>query len=583
MSQTTTLEDPPAFQPVNVIELDSVTNSTITGVSVYSSRAEIKRLFKFNIATGQNQLNISGLPKVLDQDSLRVEGRGAATIHGVTISTIVAAPGPTSSDTLKELLDKKRCTENARERAKKSLTALETYLTSLKIEYLDASRLREVVGGYETAAEELDDRIAGLENVLAETNEAVSVEKAKLSGPMGNPKLNQKVSIGIFADFHGEINITLIYAVHGATWNAGYDIRVDMKTKDKPVTLTYKGGITQDTGEDWVDVPLTLETATPTFGLEVPTLIPWNISIYHQPQILERSFAAMSVRSSAPPGRGSGGRRGIPNQPVMQEIHLDVSSTGNVNATFQVPGLISIPSDGIIHNVTIAKLTLDAAMSWVCVPKKDTKTHLNAKIKNASPYTFLSGQASVYVDGSFISKSGVPLVSPEESFDCPLGVDPSIRVIYHPRSKKISQSGFYTKSTNYVFSQRITVSNTKTLPIENLKIIDQVPVSEDSDITVKLVSPALGVPGEGFGGGTVSGHSSSTGAGGEPKVLSPLKVVSGVNAQWHGADEGVEVEALGRDGKLNWVCAIPAQEKIGLVLQWEVTAPAKTAIAGLPI
>jgi hypothetical protein len=201
----------------------------------------------------------------------------------------------------------------------------------------------------------------------------------------------------------------------------------------------------------------------------------------------------------------------------------------------------------------------------------------------------LNGQSSIYVDGSFISKSEVPLVSPEESFDCPLGyvyftctysyvhsphlhlliptsVDPSIRVTYHPRSKKVSQSGFYTKTANHVFSQRITISNTKTHPIENLKIIDQAPVSEDSDITVNLVSPALKLPGEGV----------------EPKGFPPLKVAPGVVAQWHGADEeGVQVEALGRDGKLDWVCAVPAQEKIGLFLQWEVMAPVKTTIMGL--
>jgi Domain of unknown function (DUF4139) len=141
-------------------------------------------------------------------------------------------------------------------------------------------------------------------------------------------------------------------------------------------------------------------------------------------------------------------------------------------------------------------------------------------------------------------------------------IDPSIRVTYHPRSKKVSQSGLYAKTTHLVFSQRITISNTKTFPIENLKIIDQTPVSEDSDITVKLVSPALKLPGE--------------------VGISPLKVALGVIAQWHGADEVEgEVEALGRDGKLDWVCAVPAQEKIGLVLQWEVTAPVKTAIAGL--
>lgn len=64
-------------------------------------------------------------------------------------------------------------------------------------------------------------------------------------------------------------------------------------------------------------------------------------------------------------------------QPTFRHRGLDVSSKGNISATFQVPGLISIPSDGIIHNVTIAILNLNATMSWVCVPKKDTKTHLN--------------------------------------------------------------------------------------------------------------------------------------------------------------------------------------------------------------
>ena len=72
MSQATDVDDhPPPFQAVNVIELDSVSDSTITGVSVYSSRAEVTRLFKFNIKTGQNQVNISGLPIVLERDSLR--------------------------------------------------------------------------------------------------------------------------------------------------------------------------------------------------------------------------------------------------------------------------------------------------------------------------------------------------------------------------------------------------------------------------------------------------------------------------------------------------------------------------------
>ena len=62
--------------------------------------------------------------------------------------------------------------------------------------------------------------------------------------------------------------------------------------------------------------------------------------------------------------------------PQMAKRELVVSSKGNVTATFQVPGLISVPTDNESHNVTIAELKLDATMSWVAVPKKEAKVHL---------------------------------------------------------------------------------------------------------------------------------------------------------------------------------------------------------------
>ena len=69
-----THEVPPAFEPVHTLELVSVNDSKIIGVSVYSGRAEVTRLFSFSVHTGQNQVNISGLPNVLDQASFRCAG-----------------------------------------------------------------------------------------------------------------------------------------------------------------------------------------------------------------------------------------------------------------------------------------------------------------------------------------------------------------------------------------------------------------------------------------------------------------------------------------------------------------------------
>jgi hypothetical protein len=69
----------------------------------------------------------------------------------------------------------------------------------------------------------------------------------------------------------------------------------------------------------------------------------------------------------------------------MQFRGASVSSKGNFSATFRVPGLVSIPSDGEAHNFTIVQLSLKAEMSWVCVPKADTKAHINVGI----PYSVL--------------------------------------------------------------------------------------------------------------------------------------------------------------------------------------------------
>lgn len=124
----------------------------------------------------------------------------------------------------------------------------------------------------------------------------------------------------------------------------------------------------------WENVPITLETVTPTFGLQLPTLLVWKLS-----HVL-------------PPGdHGSGGarrhRRILPDEDDL-DFDMDhqstvVTSKGNVNATFRVPGTTTIPSDEEQHKVTIAELDLEATMSWVCIPKGDTRVHLKVN-QNAS-------------------------------------------------------------------------------------------------------------------------------------------------------------------------------------------------------
>ena len=133
--------------------------------------------------------------------------------------------------------------------------------------------------------------------------------------------------------------------------------------------------------------------------------------------------------------------------------------------------------------------------------------------------------------------------------------------------KMSSESGYYNKSRTQSFSQRISVQNTKTIAIEGLKITDHIPVSQDANISVNLISPALTLP-------TLK----LTGKATPPKV----RVSEGIIAQWNGSDDpNGDFSALGGNGRIDWLCAIPAFGTVNLLLQWEVTTTRKIAIYGL--
>lgn len=165
-----------------------------------------------------------------------------------------------------------------------------------------------------------------------------------------------------------------------------------MQAAEAPVILIYKAIVTQNTGEDWTDVPLTLECASPTFGLGLPSLNPWKLAVHNPqpPSSDDSAFIGFTYkRTSAPQASvASASRRARSTaMPAMAHQGAEVSSKGNFSATFRIPGDITIPSDGASHNFTIVQLKLEATMTWVSVPKQDVRTHL----KVIFPESFATG------------------------------------------------------------------------------------------------------------------------------------------------------------------------------------------------
>ncbi|KIM43920.1 hypothetical protein M413DRAFT_25436 [Hebeloma cylindrosporum] len=549
---------------VNTISLSSLQDSAITNVNLYATRAQITRVYKANVLTGQNKVTITSLPNVVDHESLRVESIGPAIIQGVTASKVDIQEREDTSPLLDELEDKKLKTENTLERCRKALKAIDTYVGKLDVEHLEISKLGEAMDVYDSTGEEWEDKIILVKKEIVSLNKKIKAEELRLEGKVGNKKLRTQVVVGLYAESAGEVEITVIYAVSHASWDAGYDIRVDMQDPTQLATVVYKASISQTTGEIWENAPITLETTNPTFGLDIPVLPVWNLSLENP------------ARTGTGLGRG-GAKRHRKILPDEDDLEYDehqvtqITSTGSVNATFRIPGRTTIPTDGEEHSVTIADLKLDAKVTWVCIPKTDTRGHLEANIKNSSDYTFLSGTSNVYVDRSFIAQSDVPNVGPQAMFHCPLGCNRPFNSCHlPPKDEDVVRIRFYNKSRTQSFSQRITVQNTKSIAIEGLKITDHIPVSQDENITVNLISPALVLP--------TTSALKLIGQGTPPKV----QVSEGIVAQWNGSDDpNGDLSALGRHGRIDWLCAIPAFGTVNLELQWEVISNRKAEIYGL--
>ena len=123
------------------------------------------------------------------------------------------------------------------------------------------------------------------------------------------------------------------------------------KSGSPTITLQYRASISQSTGEDWKGIALTLSTASPLVGSEIPKLEPWTIGTYRLPppqtiaSPVSEYYAFMDISEEAP----------VETQQVTfkSKGFVAKANEGAVSSSFEVEGNSNIPSDGSSHKVSI--------------------------------------------------------------------------------------------------------------------------------------------------------------------------------------------------------------------------------------
>ncbi|CBN77798.1 conserved unknown protein [Ectocarpus siliculosus] len=311
----------------------------------------------------------------------------------------------------------------------------------------------------------------------------------------------------------GNIELEVKYMTRGASWSPSYDLRVDTQTDS--VSCTYYGMVTQSTSEDWQGVSLRLSTAEPTVHGTPPALGSKTLCIKTvqkpEPSSHARSRRRAGLRTGAGmeelvpmqarfhaasgaggAGGGHGGSASVPPPPpraipATAQVEGGGRFLGAVSFAVEAPA--DIKSNGQMKKLTVGELQLSVEVTHYIVPAKAPAAYLQAKATNNTDYLLLaSNNVSIFFDNSFVTKTSLSSVSPGESFQTFLGIDPAVKITVAPPRKTSTKRGIISKSNHVTHTHSTLISNTKKVPVTCV-VVDAMPRSTDDVIKVTLKEP----------------------------------------------------------------------------------------------
>ncbi len=484
------------------------TESKITAVTVYADRAVVTRAAALDLAAGLVEVTFEKLPATLLDQSLQVSGRGAAEVAILDVTARATYLDFTPNERVKTLEDELRALAKQRRALDDRTKLLEAQRAT--VERIEASLLapptkdapRPALADVTTTLifvteqrAKISAEVATLDEqrtALAEKTTALEQQLNQLRGAGG--RRYQTVTVRLDAKTAGKLELALSYAVPGASWTPSYDARV--LSAERAVALSYFGLVRQNTGEDWKDVALTLSTARPSLGGAAPQIVPWALDV-QGPVAMEMpvvtGYFQRAAKSAAPADinmQSLTSNAAVTAEAPEQEASVAQATldTAATSASFKIAATASVPSDNSPQKIPVTSARLAAAPEYLTVPKRLAAAFLTAKVVNSSDFPLLGGVMNAFLDGTFVAASSLRTVMPGEKFDLALGADEGIAVKHKRVTRFTESTGLTSSGQRVTYEYLLTLQNNKKTA-ERVIVADQVPLSRNEKIVVKLLAP----------------------------------------------------------------------------------------------
>lgn len=454
--------------------------SQIEHATVYLSGAQISRSAEVQLNPGINTIIFDGLSTQLQPQSIQLR-----TYRPITLLSIGKNVNrdEINSQLLDSLMNRQKELQHRVDMAEAEQKVLQHEVDILMAnkelrgsnEKLSAVEIRQAMDYFREKLKEIETARITLKNELQEAQNELREVQNNINEVRNNArKRSGQIVAEIQSPSSQSLSMDLFYFITGAGWYPSYDVRVE--DIDRPLGLTYKANIFQNSGIDWNNVRLSISSAQPLASSALPVITPDYLSFLDQAAREQYENARKSAAQLQQLDEVAvTGQPSAPNTTVQQN---------QTSFTFDIEVPYSVPGDGSSMAVGVQNHILPASYRYFAVPKVRKEAYLTAHLQDWEELNLLNGEINLYFGNTYVGKSQLQTQTAGDSLEFSMGKDPSV-VVERNRLQEFTEKNFFGNRVRETKAWELVVKNTKQKPIE-ITLVDQIPVSTHEDIQVEL-------------------------------------------------------------------------------------------------
>lgn len=475
-------------------------STDVNSVTVYLSGAEVERKVDYTLKQGLNELRFNDISSQADSRSIQFALDQKTDLLSITMERDYLNLTKANEE-IKSIQDSIELLSKEKQEIDDELNAFEAEKqvllknqqiggdnVSLTVEQIRStadfyrkrtSEINKTITQYSREKKTIDKQIMLLQQQLREFNYK---ENAK----------NNVIVVLVEMPQSGKVSGTLKYNVSNTGWAPSYDLIAEDISGN--IELKYKAKVFNNTGNDWENVKLKLSTGDPNLSASVPLLDPWHLNTSSFNNIGKMSYSVPQAQSRIKQqnannfldgeGRLQNAHTGDLAGNMPPAVTMTTIEVSELTTEFEIEKTYSIPSDSRPYIVEITEYDLEANFSHISVPKLDKDAFLLAKIAGWEKLDLVPGPSNVYFAKTYVGESYINTRNVEDTLGLSFGRDEKI-LITRRKVEEFSSKNVIGNWKKDTYTYEIIVKNNRNRSI-NMELNDQVPVSQNSDITVSI-------------------------------------------------------------------------------------------------